>query len=80
MDCPKDADRPETTFEQFSRLKEADRAELQALPPDEAQAAVDLILHPRLWAIQDPQQLIWPGDLADVDEEDGTMEGFAPAS
>ncbi|NUQ62977.1 MAG: hypothetical protein HUU20_10835 [Pirellulales bacterium] len=69
MSCPEDANRPLITFEQFSRLKEADRAALQALPPDEAQAAVDRILHPRLWIIQDPRQLVWPGDLADADEE-----------
>ena len=63
-----DTDEPALSFEEFSQLKEADRAELAALPANVAQAAVDRILHPRLWTIQDPQQLIWPGDLAD--EED----------
>ena len=58
------------TFEQFSQLKEAHRVELLRLPPDEAQAAVDRILHPRLWRIENPKQLAWPGDLAD-DEEGG---------
>ncbi len=70
MDRPEKVDRPAISFQEFSRLKEADRAELQAMPPEEAQAAVDRILHPRLWTIQDPRQLIWPGDLADTDEED----------
>jgi len=53
------------TFEQSSELKKAHRAELLRLPPDEAQAAVDRILHPRLWRIENPEQLAWPGDLAD---------------
>jgi hypothetical protein len=49
-------------------IKKADREELMAMPPDEAQAAVEQILHPRLWRIQDPRQLAWPGDLADDEE------------
>ena len=56
------------TLEEFAELKKADRAELAVLPPDEAQAAVEQILHPRLWRIADPRQLAWPGDLADDDE------------
>jgi hypothetical protein len=39
------------------------------LSPDEAQSAVERILYPRLWYIQDRRQLAWPGDLAD-DEDD----------
>jgi hypothetical protein len=59
------SDSREITFEQFEELKKADRAALLALPPDEAQQAVDQILHPRLWRIVDTRQLAWPGDLAD---------------
>ena len=73
-----DPDQQACRVEQFSRLKQADRAELQAMPPGEAQSAVDRILHPRLWTIQDPRQLRWPGDFADADEEDEPVEGFAP--
>jgi len=58
------------SFEQFAELERADRAELTAMPPDEAQAAAESVLHPRLWRIEDPRQLAWPGDLAD-DPEDG---------
>lgn len=60
----------EITFEQFEALKNADRAALLALPPDEAQQAVDQILHPRLWRIVDSRQLAWPGDLADDPDDD----------
>jgi hypothetical protein len=47
------SDSREITFEQFEELKKADRAALLALPPAEAQQAVDQILHPRLWRIVD---------------------------
>ena len=53
---------------EFAALKQADRAELAALPPAVAQAAVDAILQPQLWRIEDPSQLEWPGDLADDEE------------
>ena len=73
MDSDQDANGREITFERFAELKKADRAELLALPPEEAQAAVEQILHPRLWRIEDLEQLAWPGDLADdlVDDQEG---------
>jgi len=73
MDSDQNANGQEMTFEQFAELKKADRAALLALPPDEAQAAVEQILYPRLWRIENPEQLAWPGDLADdlADEEEG---------
>ncbi|MBI3462503.1 MAG: hypothetical protein HY000_05500 [Planctomycetes bacterium] len=55
---------------QFSELKKAQRTKLMALPPDDAQAIVDGILHPGLWRIENLQQLAWPGDWAD-DEKGG---------
>ena len=58
------------SFELFADLKKADRAELMAMPPDEAQAAAESILQPRLWRIEDPRQLAWPGDLADDLDDD----------
>jgi hypothetical protein len=66
----KDANPPALTFDELCELKKADRAELMALSPDEAQAAVERVLHPRLWRIENPEQLSWPGDLAD-DEKGG---------
>jgi len=67
-------------FEAFSELKAADRAALDAMPPDEAQAAADAVLQPRLWQIADRQELVWQGSLAD-DAHGGTeaMESFALA-
>ena len=60
------------TFEELAELKKARRAELATMPPDEAQALVESVLQPRLWRIEDPRQLAWPGDLADdPDGEDG---------
>jgi hypothetical protein len=53
------------SFTEYSAMKRADREELAELPPDEAQALADSILHPRLWQIADPAELIWAGDLAD---------------
>jgi len=61
---------PEAILERLSEVRQADRAQLISLPPDDAQAAVERILHPRLWRIEDPKQLIWPGDLADDVEGD----------
>lgn len=55
---------------EIAELKKADRAEMAAMPSEEAQAAVDDILHPHLWRITDPRQLAWPGDLADDKDED----------
>ena len=66
----KDANPSAVSFEHFSELKKADRQALAALPPDEAQAAVERILYPRLWQVKDRQQLAWPGDWAD--EEKGS--------
>jgi len=60
-----DANCREVTRESLLELKKADRAQLVALPPNDAQAAVETVLHPRLWRIVDRQQLSWPGDLAD---------------
>ncbi len=56
-------------FELLARLKRKDRDALEVMAPDEAQEAVDAILHPRLWRVAHPEQLDWPGDLAD-DEAD----------
>ena len=58
------------TFRQFAELKRADRAELRALSADEAQASVERVLYPRLWRIENPERLAWPGDLADDEEGD----------
>lgn len=65
------------TFEEFEARKRADRERLNRLPPDEAQASADAILQPRLWKVVDPQELAWPGDLADDDpvcEDAGEVE------
>ena len=59
------SDTSELTFEEFAARKRADRAALNQLPPDEAQAAAEGILFPRLWQVVDPRELAWPGDLAD---------------
>ncbi len=48
----------------------AERIKLQALSADEAQTAVDEILHPLLWQKPAPEELAWPGDLADDAEDD----------
>lgn len=73
MNADQNADDQEITFEQFAAQKKADRAELLALPPDEAQVAVEQVLYPRLWRIENPAQLAWPGDLADdlADDAEG---------
>jgi hypothetical protein len=60
----------EVSLEYFAELKKAHRRELLALPPDQAQADVETILHPRLWRIEYPQQLSWPGDWADDEKGD----------
>ena len=65
MDSSKDAKSDGVSFEEFTELKKADRRALMALPRDEAQEAVEQILHPRLWRVADPAQLAWPGDWAD---------------
>ncbi len=52
-------------FEQLARLKQKDRDAIKAMAPEEAQEAVDAILHPGLWRVTRPEQLDWPGDLAD---------------
>jgi hypothetical protein len=54
-------------FELIARLKAKDRDALSAMDPGEAQRAVDAILHPELWRVAVPEQLDWPGDLADDD-------------
>ena len=66
----KETNSTEPTFERLRDLKCARRDDLNALSPDDAQAVVEGILHPRLWRIEDPNQLAWPGDLAD-DERGG---------
>lgn len=58
-------DHDSPSFEELRARKIADRAQLAAMPPDEAQAEVERILHPRLWHLQNPSDLDWPGDLAD---------------
>jgi hypothetical protein len=58
---------PPKMFDPFVQEKKADRDELSALPADVAQAAVEQILHPRLWQVKDTDQLAWQGDLADDD-------------
>jgi hypothetical protein len=70
MDADHHAEAREITFEEFDELKKADRIALLAISPDEAQQAVEQILHPRLWRIEDTSQLVWPGDLADDLEGD----------
>lgn len=65
-----DAKSDELSFEEFAKLKVADRRALMAMPPQEAQAAVEQILHPRLWQVADPAQLTWPGDWADEQKGD----------
>jgi hypothetical protein len=65
-----DAKSDAMSFDEFAKLKVADRRALMALAPEEAQAAVEQILHPRLWRVADPEQLAWPGDLADVQKGD----------
>ena len=67
MSSPTDHEAP-FSADEFLAWKQADRAELAALPRDEAQALVESILQPRLWQIADPTELIWPGDLAEEDE------------
>ena len=67
MSRPTDQELP-LTDDQFRAMKQADRLALAALPPDEAQALVEALLQPRLWQIDDPSQLAWPGDLADDDQ------------
>ncbi len=52
-------------FEQLARMKQEDRDELKAMARDEAQHAVDAILRPELWRVTHPEELGWPGDLAD---------------
>lgn len=70
MDADHRAEAREITFKEFDELKKADRTALLAMSPDEAQQAVEQILHPRLWRIEDTSQLAWPGDLADDPEGD----------
>lgn len=53
-----------------ARGKQMNRAELAALTPDDAQAAAEQSLFPRLWQVEDAGQLAWPGDLADDLEGD----------
>lgn len=64
-----DADKKEDIFVLMARLKHADREKLAAMPPGEAQAAVDSLLQPKSWSVVCPGQLAWPGDLA-ADEDD----------
>ena len=67
MSPPHDQATP-LTADLIQALKHADRLELAALPSEEAQAIVEALVQPRLWRIDDPAQLAWPGDLADDDE------------
>jgi hypothetical protein len=67
LDQDDNLNRQKSIREQIAQIRAAQRAELEALPPQEAQALVDSILQPRLWRIVDPRQLEWPGDLADDD-------------
>jgi hypothetical protein len=60
-----DSNDPEGVFERLARLKQPHREALRSLPADVAQAMVDAILHPHLWRVLSPEQLDWPGDLAD---------------
>ncbi|NLF71845.1 MAG: hypothetical protein GX575_22680 [Candidatus Anammoximicrobium sp.] len=46
MDADQNATDQEITFEPFAAQKKTDRAELLALPPDEAQVAVEQVLYP----------------------------------
>jgi hypothetical protein len=62
MDSPT-PDPPSRATRRFAQWKAADRAELGEMPPEEAQAAVDAILQPRLWHVEDPRQLAPPCGL-----------------
>jgi hypothetical protein len=70
MTHDQEANRREVTRDELLELKKAGREELDAMSPNDAQAAVETVLHPRLWQIENREQLTWPGDLAD-DEEGG---------
>ncbi|MBC8876904.1 MAG: hypothetical protein H8E44_46340 [Planctomycetes bacterium] len=59
------ANRCELTRDELLELKKADREELNAMSANDAQAAVESVLHPRQWQIENREQLSWPGDLAD---------------
>lgn len=65
MTRDQEASRCEVTRDELMELKKADRDELNAMSPNDAQAAVEAVLHPRLWQIENSEQLSWPGDLAD---------------
>ena len=69
-------EKPESLQEFAARLKKQDREALAALPPDVAQAEVDRILLPHLWQVANPEELAWPGDLADdlADEDEDDKE------
>jgi hypothetical protein len=63
----------------FSELKTADRAALSAMPPDEAQAAVNAILQPRLWQTSPSQGPAWKCELDEAEGGIEVMESFALA-
>ena len=54
------------SLQRLKALKEQERARLQALPPEEAQAIADGILHPRLWQLA-RGQVAWPGEWWECD-------------
>lgn len=64
------------TIAEIAELKKADRAELAAMPPEEAQAAVDEILRPHLWRVADPVSspgpATWPMTKTTIE----SMSGF----
>lgn len=43
---------------------------VRELSPDEAQAAAEQVLYPRLWKIDDPRQLVWIDDFADDSDDE----------
>jgi hypothetical protein len=44
--------------------------DVRELSPDEAQAAAEQVLYPRLWKIADPRQLVWIDEFADDSDEE----------
>jgi hypothetical protein len=58
----------ESLLDYSRRLKDEDRQRLALVPPDQAQSEAEAVFDPQLWRIKDPNQLLWPGDLADDDE------------
>lgn len=59
----------ETLLKTAQAIKDAERQRLANMEPEQAQAEVDAVLVDLGWKIQNPAELVWPGDLADPAEE-----------